>query len=249
MACASASITSAMRLFHAGHLLADRAARRKRHWPAAAACRWWRCRHPPRAGCSCAPPPRFSMARSAAGGISRVGHHEAERGGHLRLDHAGAFGHARRCAPCRGAASPRPKAVLGTRSVVMMARATSSKPFGAQPRDQARQGVDDLAARPVPRRSRRWRPAAPARPAAAAVWRRLWQVASATASPVRVAQLALPALTRMAPTSPRERFRWRRLSFTGAACTRFCVNTAAAVAGRPLTISARSSFSAWRMPA
>ena len=29
----------------------------------------------------------------------------------------------------------------------------------------------------------------------------------------------------------RERFRWRRHSLTGAACTRFCVNTAAALAG------------------
>ena len=70
-------------------------------------------------------------------------------------------------------------------------------------------------------------------------------VASATASPVRVAQLALPALTSTAPHQAlRDAFRCLRPSRTGAACTRFCVNTAAALAGSPLTISARSSFSA-----
>ncbi len=36
---------------------------------------------------------------------------------------------------------------------------------------------------------------------------------------------------------------------TGAACTRFCVKTPAAAAGRPETIRARSSFSAVRIPA
>ena len=51
------------------------------------------------------------------------------------------------------------------------------------------------------------------------------------------------------PPGPCESFRWRRHSFTGAACTRFCVNTAAAAAGRPETIRARSSFCACRMPA
>ncbi len=60
-----------------------------------------------------------------------------------------------------------------------------------------------------------------------------FEVASATASPVRVAQLAFPALTRMAPASPFDNFRLRRESRTGAACTRFCVNTAAALAGMP----------------
>ena len=71
----------------------------------------------------------------------------------------------------------------------------------------------------------------------------------ATRSPVRVAQLALPALTRIAPATPFEIFRWRRASFTGAAWTRFCVKTAAAEAGAPETIRPRSSFGSRRIPA
>ena len=79
------------------------------------------------------------------------------------------------------------------------------------------------------------------------------QQSIATRSPVRVAQLALPALTRIAPATPPEIRRWRRESFTGAACTRFWVNTAAAEAGAPVAIRPRSSFgwlfSTRRMPA
>ena len=58
-------------------------------------------------------------------------------------------------------------------------------------------------------------------------------VASATASPVRVAQLALPGIDQHRAAKPFESFRCLRQSFTGAACTRFCVNTAAALAGKP----------------
>ncbi len=61
-------------------------------------------------------------------------------------------------------------------------------------------------------------------------------------SPVRVAQFALPALISTALTSPRDLVRFQRAMRTGAACTRFCVNTAAAEAGASETISARSSF-------
>ena len=64
-----------------------------------------------------------------------------------------------------------------------------------------------------------------------------------------IATLTVEVDRHMAPHNPREIARWRRESFTGAACTRFCVNTAAAFAGMPLTISARSGFSAARIPA
>ena len=57
-------------------------------------------------------------------------------------------------------------------------------------------------------------------------------VSSATSSPVRVAQLALPALIRMAPQTPFEARMLARASLTGAACTLFVVNTAAAAAAR-----------------
>ena len=75
------------------------------------------------------------------------------------------------------------------------------------------------------------------------------QVAMATRSPVRVAQFALPALIRMAPTCPREARRCSFDSRTGEACTRFCVNTPAAAAGTPETMSARSSLACLRIPA
>ena len=52
-------------------------------------------------------------------------------------------------------------------------------------------------------------------------------------SPVRVAQLALPALTRIAPACRATCAGGGGESRTGAACTRFCVNTAAAEAGTP----------------
>ena len=53
----------------------------------------------------------------------------------------------------------------------------------------------------------------------------------------------------LAPARPRDAARWRRDNRTGAACTRFCVKTAAAVAGMPETIRLRSSRFAARMPA
>jgi len=75
------------------------------------------------------------------------------------------------------------------------------------------------------------------------------QVASATRSPVRVAQLALPAFTKIARAWPRELRKWARASFTGAACTWFRVKIAAADAGRSERISAKSSRFSFRMPA
>ena len=62
------------------------------------------------------------------------------------------------------------------------------------------------------------------------------QQASATRSPVRVAQFALPALISTALTRPRDLVKLMRARRTGAACTRFCVNTAAAEAGVSETI-------------
>ena len=109
---------------------------------------------------------------------------------------------AMRTAPRRSLTSA--KAVLGTRSVVMMARAASSKRSGARPATSRGSASVILPRRRVPRRSRRWRRAAPAPPADFSSLAAALQVASATASPVRVAQLALPAFTRMAPARPRD---------------------------------------------
>ena len=67
--------------------------------------------------------------------------------------------------------------------------------------------------------------------------------------PARVAQLALPAFTRMARATPRDARRCSRASSTGAACTRLRVNIAAAEAGVSERIRARSSFFSFRMPA
>ncbi len=72
---------------------------------------------------------------------------------------------------------------------------------------------------------------------------------SATRCPVRVAQFALPALTRIARTFPPVTRRFLRASSTGAATTRFCVNTAAATASGSDTISATSSLTTVRIPA
>jgi hypothetical protein len=74
-------------------------------------------------------------------------------------------------------------------------------------------------------------------------------VASATLSPVRVAQLALPALTSTARARPPVAARLRRVKRTGAACTRFVVNTPAAAASTSETISARSGLATLRIPA
>ena len=59
------------------------------------------------------------------------------------------------------------------------------------------------------------------------------QEATATRSPVLVAQLALPALIKAAATLPFDDFRCLRANCTGAACTTLRVNTAAAFAGNP----------------
>jgi hypothetical protein len=140
------------------------------------------------------------------------------------------------------------EAVFGRRSVVRIARETSSNRAGERPSTSRGRalvifaGSSSTPITPVEATStsvagiRRWRAACLA-------------VSSATASPVRVAQLALPALIRMALAAPWLRSSDRRDSRTGAAWTRFWVNTPAADAAMPVTISARSSFSTLRMPA
>src|SRR5207249_1674945 len=57
------------------------------------------------------------------------------------------------------------------------------------------------------------------------------QDASATCSPVRVAQFAFPALIRTAATLPFDDFKCVFAMRIGAACTTFIVKTAAAAAG------------------
>ena len=74
-------------------------------------------------------------------------------------------------------------------------------------------------------------------------------VSVATCRLVRVAQLALPALTRIPRMRPRAARTFFRATSTGPATTRFCVNTAPAVARVSETISARSSFMTLRIPA
>ena len=71
-----------------------------------------------------------------------------------------------------------------------------------QSSDQAPARVRRSAARPVPRRSRRWTRETLAPAERAADWPTASQQASATRSPVRVAQLALPALISTALTTP-----------------------------------------------
>ena len=99
-------------------------------------------------------------------------------------------------------------AVLGTRSVVMMARATSSKRSADSPLTRRGSASVILLRIQFHADHAGGRGQHLVTPAGAAVWPRPCSVASATASPVRVAQLALPALTRMAPTSPCDAFRW-----------------------------------------
>ena len=186
------------RRLHLRHLLRHRAARPRRRWPAAPACRWSKCRRPPTSGCSCAPRrASASRATARAGNIASVRTKPSVVAISGWIMPEPFVMPAMRTVPRRSLTSA--NAVFGTRSVVMMARAASSKPFAAQPLHQPRQRVDDFAADRVPRRSRPWRPAAPASPAASAACAAACDVASATASPVRVAQLALPAFTRMAP--------------------------------------------------
>src|SRR5512138_1115854 len=75
------------------------------------------------------------------------------------------------------------------------------------------------------------------------------QQAVATFIAVRVAQLAFPALTRMALALPLDSFRCSRHRTTGAALTRLVVNKPAAFAGLSDTINARSSLFSFLIPA
>ena len=97
-------------------------------------------------------------------------------------------------------------AVLGTRSVVMMARAASSKRSVPRPptsRGRASMIFRGSSSTPItPVEAGSTCETGSFRSFAAAL-----EVASATASPVRVAQLALPAFTRMAPTRPPDSFK------------------------------------------
>src|ERR1039458_5758527 len=153
---------------------------------------------------------------------------------------------ATRTAPRRRRASA--KAVLGTRSVVIMARATASKPSARSPltrRGRASMILRGSSSTPITpvEEGTTWVTGRRSNLPAAL------QVANATASPVWVAQLALPALITTAPTSPLDALRWVRPRRTGAACTRFCVRTAAGWSTIPQTISAKSSFATCRIPA
>ena len=111
---------------------------------------------------------------------------------------------ATRTAPRRRRASA--KAVLGTRSVVMMARETASKPSAVRP--LTRRGRASMILR-----GSSSTPITPVEEGTTCVTGRrsnlavALHVASATASPVRVAQLALPALITTAPQRPLDAFR------------------------------------------
>ncbi len=73
------------------------------------------------------------------------------------------------------------------------------------------------------------------------------ELLSALELPVQA--LALPLLTITARATPPDRVSASRESNTGAACTRFRVNTAAALAGRSETIRPRSRSPLCLMPA
>ena len=148
--------------------------------------------------------------------------------------------------PVRNGTSP--KAIFGTWSVVSMARAASGKPSSdkrSNRRGRASTMSLESSSTPIT-------PVEAGSTPATGVLRSFAtarQEASATRPPERVAQLALPAFTRMARATPRDTRRCSRASTTGAACTRFRVNIAAADAGVSERIRARSSFFSFRMPA
>ena len=73
--------------------------------------------------------------------------------------------------------------------------------------------------------------------------------AAAIVDRVRVAQLALPALVRMARATPPVAARFSCDKITGAALALFCVYSPSGAAGTSETISDKSSFCALRMPA
>src|SRR5258708_29778508 len=67
----------------------------------------------------------------------------------------------------------------------------------------------------------------------------------ATIPPGPTEQFAFPELTMTARIASADARTWARERITGGACTRFCVNTAAADAGGSDTISAKSSEPVW----
>ena len=131
-------------------------------------------------------------------------------------------------------------AALGTRSVVMIARAMASPCAGVRPRRAAASRMPDStfasgSGTPMmPVLATRNRPgAAPAHSAA------IFDMRRASRRPFAPVQaLAFPAFTTTPRTGPC--FRSSRSNRTGAACTRLVVKTAAATAGRSVRIRPRS---------
>src|SRR6516162_375924 len=142
------------------------------------------------------------------------------------------------------------EAVLGRVSVVQIARESSVKERAEARRLRARAG----SARRI-FSTGSCTPITPVEQTKSSCGRRFiaraasWLVRWATDSPcVPVAQLALPALTTTARMRPLEASRFFLETLTGAATTRFCVNTAAAHAGTSLEISPRSSAPVFLRP-
>ncbi len=133
-------------------------------------------------------------------------------------------------------------------SVVMMARAASSNRDASSPATKAGRALTIR----VRSSSTPITPVEAGRISAGFALRAFAAAAThsvATDSPLRVAQFAFPALISRARTRPFEECRFLRATTTGAATTRFFVNTAAALAGESETISARSSLMVLRIPA
>src|SRR5947199_1629035 len=127
-------------------------------------------------------------------------------------------------------------AVLGRVSVVQIASETSAKERAEERRWRARSGT----ARKILSRAsgtpmtpvEQTKTSSGLQPRRLAVSATVRRAAACPAAPV--AQLALPAFTTMARIRPLEARKWTLEIRTGAATTRFCVNTPAAEAGTSL---------------
>src|ERR1700722_516009 len=136
---------------------------------------------------------------------------------------------------------------FGRVSVVMIARVSPSKAPGENASDLARPGTafrmrstgSGTPITPVEQTTTCCAPQPSVSATRSAVAR------EATMPPGPTEQLALPELTMMARIAPAEARTCSRERTTGGACTRFCVNTAAADAGGSETISATSSVPVW----
>src|SRR5882762_7155974 len=136
---------------------------------------------------------------------------------------------------------------LGRVSVVMIARVRSSKARGENSSDLAKPGAAFRM-----RSTGNGTPITPVEQTTTCFTRQpsIFATSCAVASeaampPGPTEQFAFPEFTMTARIASGDARTWARERITGGACTRFCVNTAAADAGGSETISATSSDPVW----